>query len=102
MRPRGEIRELLFAGFCERQAAATWREVLPVTGVDVRSPAEVTLVRRTVENMVRAGELQRADEPGERARMARYRPAVRAGDAPAAAARSEGLEDVARSWAEFV
>lgn len=56
MRPAGEIRSALRAAFAER-GHATWREVLPACPVNVASPAEVMLVRRTVENMVRAHEL---------------------------------------------
>ena len=56
MRPRGEIRMLLRAGFAER-GACTWREMLPCAQVDTRSPAEVRLVRKTVENMVAAAVL---------------------------------------------
>lgn len=56
MRPAGEIRTALRAAFAER-GHATWAEVLPACPVNAQSPAEVRLVRRTVENMVRAGEL---------------------------------------------
>lgn len=56
MRPAGEIREALRSAFAER-GHATWREVLPACPVNPASPSGVLLVRRTVENMVRAGEL---------------------------------------------
>lgn len=56
MRSRSEIRLGVRAVF-EQRGHATWREVLPLTGVNPRAPGEVLLVRRTVENMVRAGEL---------------------------------------------
>lgn len=58
---RGEIREALVAAYSQ-VGAASWREVLPHVPVNSSSPAEVTLVRRTVENMARAGELVRCGE----------------------------------------
>lgn len=57
MRPPGEIRAALRTAFGDLQPCG-WRDVLPaVPMVNVRSPAEVLLVRRTVENMVQAEEL---------------------------------------------
>lgn len=57
-RPTGEIRQALRAAFAVR-GAATWREVAPmVPGISDRSRADLALVRRTVGNMVNAGELQ--------------------------------------------
>lgn len=58
MRSRSEIRLGLRAAF-EARGHATWREVLPAVGVNPSAPSEALLVRRTVENMARAGELVR-------------------------------------------
>lgn len=56
-RPAGEIRSALRVAFASR-GAATWREVAPlVPGISDRSRADLALVRRTVVNMVSAGEL---------------------------------------------
>lgn len=56
-RPAGEIRSALRVAFAAR-GAATWREVAPmVPGISERSRADLALVRRTVVNMVSAGEL---------------------------------------------
>lgn len=55
MRPRGEIREALFEvaeQFAARRCAASWRSL--AEGAQVGYDA----ARRTVENMVRAGELE--------------------------------------------
>ncbi len=57
MRPPGEVREALRAAFAER-GASTWQEVVPsVAGMSQHSRADLSLVRRTVCNMVVAGEL---------------------------------------------
>lgn len=56
MRPPGEIRMALRAAFASR-GHATWNDVLPDCPVNAACMAEARLVRRTVENMVRAGEL---------------------------------------------
>ena len=44
----------------ERARRGTWADMIDHLPVDPRSPAEVTLVRRTAENMVAAGELRPA------------------------------------------
>lgn len=83
MRPPGEVREALRAAFeqlCEQQGACNWRATVPLLkplGIDPASRAEVRLVRATVENMVRAGELDRVGaekEPGKRVWRALYAP----------------------------
>lgn len=73
-RSRSDIRAGLRAGFAQC-GHGTWRDVLPMTGVDPRAPGEVLLVRRTVENMVRVGELVKvgsAKEAGSRIHRAIY------------------------------
>lgn len=107
MRPRGEIRMLLRAGFAER-GACTWREMLPCAQVDTRSPAEVRLVRKTVENMVAAGELVKVGvsrEAGARVWQAMYE-AAPPPDAPAAeggaGAALDALQSITRGWIDFV
>lgn len=68
MRPRGEVREAVVAAMSalgEQQALpATWRDLLPhvaahVPGLSPASPADVRMVRKTVENMAFAGEIER-------------------------------------------
>lgn len=85
-RSRSEIRVGLRAVF-EQRGHATWREVLPaVPGVNPRSPGEVLLVRRTVENMVRTGELVKVGssrEAGSRIYRALYELAEPQPEAPA-------------------
>lgn len=98
-RPRSEIREALVSAFIER-GAATWRAVLPATGADARSRSEVLLVRRTVENMVQAGELApcgREKLQGERV----WRTMYELVEAAPARDSLDTLQDVARSWATF-
>lgn len=111
MRPAGEIREALRSAFAER-SSATWREVLPSCPVNLASPAEVMLVRRTVENMVRAGELEQAGKSkaeGSRIWRTMYELTPRGGatgladmaDAPwcgSAAECMDMLQDVTRGW----
>lgn len=102
MRPAGEIRAALRAAFAER-GHATWAEVLPACPVDSRSPSEVLLVRRTVENMVRSGELVKAgaSKPaGSRAWRTVYELAD-ADDAPWSGAAADSvalLQDVVTGW----
>lgn len=63
MRPAGEIRQALQACYPEKpgQQPLTWRHALEQLGrlglVNPAAPSEARLVRRTVENMRRAGEL---------------------------------------------
>lgn len=105
MRPPGEIREALRAAFAER-GHATWREVLPACPVNAASPSGVLLVRRTVENMVRAGEL--VDVGTSRAagsRIARklYEladPGLQPAPWCTAGEGLDALQDVTRGWLE--
>lgn len=85
MRPPGEVREALreaFRRLGDQQGAASWRDALPLlqhVGIDPRSVAEVRLVRKTVERMVSAGELQvagRTKAAGKRTWCALYEPAA--------------------------
>lgn len=107
-RPQGEIRALLLAGFAER-GASTWREVLPAVlpvRVNVRSPAEVRLVRKTVENMVAAGELVKVGvsrEAGARVWRAMYEAAPPPEDEPAGPqdAALDALQQITHCWVEF-
>ena len=102
-RPRGEIRAALVECFGQR-GPATWREVLPDVGVDVRSRSEVLMVRRTVENMVRVGELEvcgRHKLPGEHAWRSMYELAERKALAPRAVDPLDALERATRCWANF-
>lgn len=101
-RPRGEIRALLMSGFAER-GASTVMEVLPYARVDGRSPAEVRLVRKTVENMVAAGDLVKVGmsrPAGGRVWHGMYEPAPAPEASPASAALDE-LQRVTHCWAEF-
>ena len=102
MRPAGEIRQALLAAWVE--GPATWRAMLPATGVDPCSPAEVRLVRHTVENMVRAGELEpcgKEKAAGSRVWCTVYERAPETFDAGSQAASFAQLGEVARSWAMF-
>lgn len=66
MRPRGEVREAIARAaqsLAEQGTPPTWRELVGhVKGMSPASPADVRLVRKTVENMAQAGELVRAGE----------------------------------------
>lgn len=81
MRPRGEVREAV-AGALQSIATAsdgvTWRDLLPcVPGINPACPAEVRLVRKAVENMAAAGEIERIGHrrvPGSAKPMTAYRP----------------------------
>lgn len=112
MRPAGEIRAALRSAFAER-GHATWREVLPACPVDVASPAEVMLVRRTVENMVQARELVNVGtsrQAGSRVARTLYELAAAQDGGQEARGTAPGpvhegldaLQDVTRAWAEFV
>lgn len=105
-RPAGEIRSALRSAFSEL-GHATWREVLPACPVNAASPAEALLVRRTVENMVQAGELVRAGAAkaaGSRVWRAVYELAAydAANEAWTSAPGTghEALQDVTRGWLE--
>jgi hypothetical protein len=107
VRPIGDIRMSLRGAF-KAQPDSTWRAVLPMVEVNVRAPAELLLVRRTVENMVRCGELERTGRhklPGERAWHHTYAlTGVDPDDAVADEAARENLDalDAAtRQWAWF-
>lgn len=85
MRPPGEVRAALrdvFSRLAVEHGPAGWREVLPLLaplGIDPRSSAEVRLVRKTVERMVLAGELQavgRTKDAGQRVWRCLYEPAA--------------------------
>lgn len=100
MRPPGEIREALRSAFAVR-GHATWAEVLPAVPVNLAAPSEVRLVRRTVENMVQAGELVRSGASkcaGSRVWRAVYELAD-ADDAWAEPGTGvQALQDVTRGW----
>jgi hypothetical protein len=109
-RPAGEIRAALRSAFAEL-GHATWRQVLPACPVNATAPAEALLVRRTVENMVRAGELVAVGNSraaGSRIVRTLYELAPRGGagggDAPAPWCGTmdclDLLQDVTRGWLE--
>lgn len=109
MRPRSEIRAALASAFGE-QGASSWLAVLPATGADPRSRSEVVLVRKTVENMVQAGELVpcgREKLQGERVWRSMYElvdPLAEAPPSPqtlSAAETFNALAGITRSWATF-
>ena len=62
MRPRGSIRKAVAAHIEAAAAGATWRDLaarLEEVGlINTRAPSELALVRRAVENMKRAGEIE--------------------------------------------
>jgi hypothetical protein len=100
LRPRGEIRDALVAAYSQ-VGAASWREVLPHVPVNSGSPAEVTLVRRTVENMARKGELVRCGEEkpaGSTVWLAVYELAAPAEDLPQPWGGIEALAEVVNLW----
>ena len=78
MRPAGEIRAAL-RGWSPEAQPVTWRDALAYLAcvglVSASAPAEVRLVRQTVENMARSSELLEAGyvrAPGSRRPMAGY------------------------------
>jgi hypothetical protein len=101
MRPRGEVREAI-ARAADALATSgtppTWRDLLShVPGINPASPGEQRLVRKTVENMALAGELERAGKvrvQGVSRPMTSYRPRqtgwVRQG--------VSSLDNVMRGW----
>jgi hypothetical protein len=95
------VREQLVQAF-EQRAPCTWQAVLPLVGVNPRSRSEVVLVRRTVENMKRAGELVHAGRDkaaGSRVWRAMYELAARAdGQAAGWAQAATALDGVTRRW----
>ena len=62
MRPRGGIRKAVAEHMAAAQEGATWHDLaqrLEAQGlINTRAPSEVELVRRAVENMKRAGEIE--------------------------------------------
>jgi hypothetical protein len=75
---RQEIRAALPQAF-QAKAPCGWRDVVADVPVNASSPSEVRLVRWTVENMVRAGELVpvgQAKAAGSRVWHALYEPAA--------------------------
>jgi len=81
MRPRGEVRAAIAQAtqqLAEQKLTPTWRDLVSlVPGVSASSPADLRLVRKTVENMATAGELERAGNrrvQGVARPMTTYRP----------------------------
>ena len=79
MRPPGEVRQALRAWRPGADAPGTWRDAAAWLARErgaVLGPAELRLVQRTLENMVRAGELapvaERVSVPGARRRLQAY------------------------------
>lgn len=66
MRPRGGIRKAVAEHMAAAQEGATWRDLaqrLEDQGlINTRAPSEMELVRRAVENMKRAGEIEPVGE----------------------------------------
>ena len=62
MRPRGSIRKAVAAHLEAAASGATWRDLASRLGeiglIDVRAPSELRLVRKAVENMKQAGEIE--------------------------------------------
>lgn len=84
MRPPGEVRAALREVFALHGAAATWQDVMQPLAergvVGLLAPAEVRMVRATIKNMVKAGELRPAglvQVPGSLRWQAVYVPAGR-------------------------
>ena len=90
-----------------QQAPCGWRDVLPAAQINERSHAEVMLVRRTVENMVQAGDLVRvgSQKPaGSRVYSALYEPAKADGqgfDMSPIDSSLNALATATRTWATF-
>lgn len=102
MRPRGEVRDAIAQATLslhEQGATPTWRDLVQhVPGLSSASPADVRLVRKTVENMALAGELERVGTvrvQGVCRPMTRYRPRQTAGWVRNAAS---ALDNVIRGW----
>ena len=104
MRPpslfRRQVRQAFADAVRERGDGVTWPDVLPRLPVDRRSPAEVKLVRRTVENLAAAGELVRVGgfkPAGARVWLGLYVPAAQEPVAPATVAQ-QALERAIWGW----
>jgi hypothetical protein len=102
-----ELRVQVRQAFVER-TQATWREVVPATGLNPACRSEALLVRRTVENMVRVGELvavgRTAPLPGSRVRLGVYELACQGdGGMPMVDPdqQMEALLRVTQSWVNF-
>lgn len=102
MRPPGEIREALrqvLPALAGESGALTWRDLVPhVPGVNPASPADVRLVKKTVENMAQAGELERTGQVrvnGACRPMVTYRPRSAGGWVTQG---TQMLEGVLRGW----
>lgn len=92
MRPRGEIREALASAarnLVAEQGGATWRDMGHAAQVGL------TAARKTVENMVMAGELQPC---GTRAVPGSRRPMVLYAPRDWSVGSLSPLDDVLRSW----
>ena len=109
MRPPGEVRAALrdvFSRLAAEHGPAGWREVLPLLaplGIDPRSSAEVRLVRKTVERMVLAGELQavgRTKDAGQRVWRCLYEPARPS--SPRVGRQAQPFVDLARATRAWV
>lgn len=66
MRPRGGIRKAVAEHMAAAQEGATWRDLalrLEAQGlINTRAPSEMELVRKAVENMKQAGEIEPVGE----------------------------------------
>lgn len=107
MRPPGDVRTALRRGFAElaaREGPVEWVAVVPLLepmGISRRSMADMRMVRKTVSNMVQAGELVRAGcqkAAGGRVYRALFEPAELL--APAGPSLRQGLdvESVVQGW----
>lgn len=99
MRPSGEIRQVMIQAaqvLAEKQGGATWRDMAQ-WALDQRVCVGIVAVRRTVENMARAGVLAPVDtvrRPHSRRPMVRYAPRAENW----ATATTGSLDCVLRSW----
>ena len=66
MRPRGSIRKAVADHMAAAEQGASWRDLaqrLEACGlIDTRAPSELALVRKAVENMKQAGEIEPVGE----------------------------------------
>nr|WP_316642867.1 hypothetical protein [uncultured Roseateles sp.] len=105
MRPAGAIRQALAACIpvacvpMPKLGAMTWRDAAQALQgqglVNTQAPGEARLVKKTMENMVQAGQLQRVGSvtvPGSRRQMAAY---ARPGPW---VANTASLDGVFRAW----
>lgn len=102
MRPRGEVRQAIERVMpLDAENAVTWRDVAVALHasevINIDAPAEVKLVRKTVENMAMAAQVKKVGSrvvPGSRRQMSTY---ARANGWMAGTGGSE-LGTVLRSW----